>query len=104
VGRLLLTAACQSARKVVVVEARTGSDAREIEWSILDDGYGAMPEQLLWLTTPFATTQQALFGLGLALARRVVELHGGRITAANEPTGGFRVNLFLPAAAVARNN
>ena len=49
-----------------------------------------------WLTAPFSTTHFAQFGLGLALARRVAELHGGRVGAANRPEGGFRVVLTLP--------
>jgi signal transduction histidine kinase len=96
VGRLLMAGACQSARQEVVV--RTRPTARgEAEWSFADDGYGASPEQLRWLATPFATTQQALCGLGLALARKVVELHGGRVSAANQSQGGFMVTLTLPA-------
>jgi signal transduction histidine kinase len=96
-GRLLLLNACQAARGHVWVRTGPGPSAAEVEWSITDDGYGATPEQLGWLAAPFATTQQALFGLGLALARRVAELHGGRLAAANRPEGGFRVALILPA-------
>jgi signal transduction histidine kinase len=96
VGRLLLINACQSARSRVEVRTGPGPSPGQVEWSIANDGYGASAEQLLWLKTPFATTQQALFGLGLALARRVVELHGGHVTAANRPEGGFRVSIILP--------
>ena len=68
-----------------------------VEWAIGDDGPGANAEQLSWLTEPFATTHFAQFGLGIALARRVVELHGGELTAGNLAEGGFRVVLTLPA-------
>jgi len=39
--------------------------------------------------------------LGLAVARRIVELHGGRITAENSPGGGaqFRIEIPLPDGA-----
>jgi signal transduction histidine kinase len=96
VGRLLMAGACQSARQEVVVRTRPAARG-EAEWAFADDGYGATPEQLRWLATPFATTQQALCGLGLALARKVVELHGGRVSAENQPQGGFMVTLTLPA-------
>jgi len=96
VGRLLLAGACQSARNEVVVGARPARTGGDAELTVTDDGHGVTPEQLKWLTTPFATTQQALCGLGLALARRVAEMHGGRVAAENLEGGGFRVTLTLP--------
>jgi signal transduction histidine kinase len=43
--------------------------------------------------------------LGLALARKIVEAHGGRISAGNRPEGGFcaQVALPIPENVVARN-
>jgi signal transduction histidine kinase len=96
VGGLLLLSACQSAQHQVTVRAaRTGG---EVEWAIRDDGHGASEEQLSWLNAPFTTTHHAQFGLGLALARRVAELHGGRLEAGNRPEGGFQVRLLLPVS------
>jgi signal transduction histidine kinase len=96
VGSLLLLAACQGARGQVWV--RVGPGPGGVEWSFTHDGPHAPPEQLGWLTEPFATTQHALFGLGVALARRVARLHGGSVGAENLPEGGVRVRLTLPAA------
>jgi signal transduction histidine kinase len=97
VGRMLLTAACQSARRQIVVETKPGPDKETVEWNVTDDGHGATPEQLAWLATPFASTHQAISGLSLALARKVVELHGGTIAVENLPgEGGLRVGMVLP--------
>lgn len=41
------------------------------------------------------------FGLGLAIARRAVEAHGGRIHATNRAGGGLCVEIFLPLAPAA---
>jgi signal transduction histidine kinase len=98
VGQLLLLSACQAARHQVCIGTRRDEAAREVEWSVADDGHGATPEQLVWLDQPFTTTRHAQFGLGLALARRVVALHGGRVAADNLPEGGFRVRLLLPTS------
>jgi signal transduction histidine kinase len=98
VGQLLVLSACQAARYQVRVRTRLDEAAQEAEWGVTDDGHGATPEQLVWLDQPFTTTRHAQFGLGLALARRVVALHGGRIAADNLPEGGFQVRLLLPTS------
>ncbi|MDS4019273.1 MAG: ATP-binding protein, partial [Candidatus Competibacter sp.] len=41
------------------------------------------------------------FGLGLAIARRAVEAHGGSIRALNRPNGGLRVEIVLPVGEIA---
>jgi signal transduction histidine kinase len=98
VGTLLLLSAAQSARSQVRVRAGPAGPG-EVEWSVWDDGLPAPPEVLTWLERSFATTHHALPGLTLALAQRVLRLHGGRVEAANPAEGGFRVGLVLPAAA-----
>jgi signal transduction histidine kinase len=47
---------------------------------------------------PFVSTKETGTGLGLSVCRRIVEMHGGRITAANRSTGGSRFQVVLPAA------
>jgi len=96
VGRLLLAAGCQTARRRVVVEARN-TGVSSVRWMFAHDGHGATEEQLAWLATPFATTHQALSGLALALARKVIELHGGTVSAENQGHEGFRVTMVLPS-------
>jgi signal transduction histidine kinase len=95
IGHLLLLNAFQAARREVRMCLGPVGDAK-VKWTIADDGPGVNVEQLGWLTEPFRTTHFAQFGLGLAVARRVAELHGGSVTAGNLPGGGFQVVLMLP--------
>ena len=50
-----------------------------------------------WPAAPSATTRKHGTGLGLAESHRIVEMHGGRLTLENNPAGGARVTLELPA-------
>ncbi|ALK97140.1 hypothetical protein AB595_15810 [Massilia sp. WF1] len=70
---------------------------------VLDRGPGIAEEDLGDIFEPFFRsnpTQNNVdgHGLGLAIAKRVVETHGGRITAANRAGGGLRMTITLPAA------
>jgi signal transduction histidine kinase len=95
-GNLLMMSLCQAARGKVVVQTRVQRDNGSAEWSFRHDGVAANAEQLSWLNAPFNTTRHARFGLGLAFARRVIELHGGRIVTGENPEGGFHVDLIWP--------
>jgi C4-dicarboxylate-specific signal transduction histidine kinase len=87
-----LTAFCQSTRQQMRVGFSQGE--RHVDCSIERDGYPVAPEQFQWLNAPFATTQHAIFGLGLALARRAVG--GGEVEAHNRPDGGVVVVIRFP--------
>jgi signal transduction histidine kinase len=64
--------------------------------SVLDTGPGIAPEMVGRLFTPFASTKPTGTGLGLSLARRIVEEHGGSITGGNVPAGGASFTILLP--------
>ena len=63
---------------------------------VADRGGGIEPGDEELVFEPFYTRRAKGTGLGLALARRIVEAHGGRITAANRPGGGAVIRLELP--------
>ena len=64
--------------------------------TVQDSGAGIPPAILERLFTPFLSSKPTGTGLGLTIARRVVELHGGRLTAANSPEGGACFTVILP--------
>jgi two-component system sensor histidine kinase HydH len=71
-----------------------------VEVRVVDTGCGMTPEQLLKVFKPFATTKQAGLGLGLALARRILARHHGRITVTSEPGRGTDVSVLFPIVKV----
>jgi signal transduction histidine kinase len=66
--------------------------------SIIDNGSGITPEVLAHLFEPFYTTKPAGegSGLGLDIARRIVQEHGGRLEARSVP-GRTEFSVWLPA-------
>ncbi|MGZ5201099.1 MAG: PAS domain-containing hybrid sensor histidine kinase/response regulator [Telluria sp.] len=80
-------------------------DAGEVVFRVTDNGMGIAPESLPQVFTMFAQAEDARarrkggLGVGLALARRIVELHGGEITAESDGPGkGSTFTVRLPAA------
>jgi signal transduction histidine kinase len=63
-----------------------------------DTGLGIAPEHLAHIFDPFFTTKEVGqgTGLGLSVARRIVEEHGGWIEAANRAEGGAVFTIWLP--------
>jgi signal transduction histidine kinase len=85
------------------VDVHLGGDDGGVHIDVLDHGPGIAAEHLGDIFEPFFRsnpTQNNVdgHGLGLAIAKRVVETHGGRIAAANRPEGGLRVTITLPRA------
>lgn len=84
------------------ITIRTSVDAARSTYTIrvLDSGPGVPEEELAHMFTPFFRATQAVgtdgYGLGLAIAKRSLEAHGGRITASNRPEGGLVVTIELP--------
>ena len=68
------------------------------EVSISDCGPGIQPDKLPHLFEPFFTTKEHGMGMGLSIARTIIEAHGGRIWAENQAGGGAIFRLSLPLA------
>jgi len=79
-------------RITVKIEAQDGSAAIVVS----DTGRGIPAEHLPNIFRPFYTTKGNGTGLGLSLARRIVEEHHGRIEVASTPGKGTRFTVLLP--------
>ncbi|MDP5219078.1 cache domain-containing protein [Ruegeria sp. 2205SS24-7] len=69
--------------------------------TVSDTGPGIAPEDVDDVFAPFYTTKQAEgTGLGLSISQTLIQRAGGLITAHNQPDGGARFEVWLPAATI----
>ena len=98
----LLENACKYSDSGSPIVVRTWSERDAVELSVEDRGQGIPGGDLSRVFEPFYRAESARrlgragVGLGLAVARRISEAHGGTITAASEPGQGSRFLLKLP--------
>jgi two-component system sensor histidine kinase HydH len=84
------------------VELTLETDGDDASIVVRDHGPGLPSGQEQRLFEPFFTTKSQGTGLGLAVARRAVEQHGGTVVARNHPDGGAELRVTLPKAVLAR--
>ncbi len=80
----------------VKVRAQTNG-AGTVEISVRDHGTGLASDELAKVFQPFYTTKREGLGMGLPISRSIVEAHGGRLWAENNPDRGATFYLTLPA-------
>jgi len=80
----------------VVLRARSAGGEATLE--VLDRGPGLTPDARASLFRPFFTTKERGTGLGLALAKKVADAHGGQLELADREGGGTVATLKVPDA------
>ena len=103
---VLLTNAIHAMPKGGTLTVRTGArkadshggDGEAVVIEVDDSGHGIPEEQLPKLFEPFFTTKEIGkgTGLGLTVARKIVELHHGTLEIKNRPEGGVRATVTFP--------
>jgi signal transduction histidine kinase len=94
----LLLNAIQSMDKPGTVRVSLEHEDDSVLITVADEGKGILPENLPNIFRPFFTTKGHGTGLGLSLARRMVESHGGTIDVASEVGKGTQFLVRLPIA------
>ncbi len=82
-------------RELVVKTFR--HDPETVRVSVQDAGIGLDDGKMEKLFTPFFTTKTEGMGMGLAISRSIIEAHGGKLWATNNPDHGATFHFTLPA-------
>ena len=89
-------------REGTTVEVNVRTTKSSASLVVVDQGPGITSAELAKVFDPFyrgeAGNGTPGFGLGLAIAQRAIDAHGGTIRAANAPGGGLQVEIVLPLA------
>jgi C4-dicarboxylate-specific signal transduction histidine kinase len=88
----------QTARTILLTTRGLDTD---VELTISDTGRGIPDDVLREIFEPFFTTKSQGLGLGLTIARSIVDAHHGRIWATNDNEAGATFHIALPATAFA---
>ncbi|MGA2985407.1 MAG: ATP-binding protein [Terriglobia bacterium] len=81
----------------ITAKSATGSGSAEFfQLRFADSGLGIPPEDREKVFTPFYSTKATGFGLGLAITKKIVEDHGGRVFVADGDVPGTVVVMELP--------
>lgn len=80
------------------IDARLVREGNEVVVSLADHGPGIAPEKRDRVFEPYYTEKADGTGLGLALVKQAIDLHGGSITLSETPGGGATFEVRLPIA------
>ena len=84
-------------RRELAIQSQCGEDGQVLIW-VSDTGAGLPPEQEDKIFDAFFTTKTHGTGMGLRISRSIIESHGGRLWAADNPPRGTRFCFTLPAS------
>ena len=90
-------AACSDPVQVAISCQLTAlADGEAMEISVRDNGPGLSPEEKRRIFEPFFTNKSQGSGLGMAIAYRIIQAHGGRIAVGEKPVPGAVIRITLP--------
>lgn len=94
-----LAATVEGQRRIIIATARTPDN--QVQIGVTDNGSGLAEDVLDYMIEPFYTTKPEGMGMGLSINRTIINAHGGKMWAVNNPDRGttfyFTLSFFNEA-------
>ncbi len=87
---------CQAMNGTGILQVEIIPNSRNVDISISDTGEGIHPDDITRIFDPFVTTKEMGVGLGLAISKRVIEGHSGKILVKSKLSKGTTFTVTLP--------
>lgn len=94
--RNIFTNAIEAIRGQGEIEIKVSKRKDEVRLEIKDTGMGMEKEMLNRIFDPYFSTKDVGTGLGLPIAKKIIEDHGGSIQASSEENKGTKILVTLP--------
>jgi len=72
------------------------AESDSVEIRVLDNGPGFVADIVHQAFDPYVTSKPKGTGLGLAIVKKLIEEHGGQISARNREQGGAEISILIP--------
>ncbi len=82
----------------LILSSELTADGADVLVTVEDNGVGIAENEVEQVFRPYATTKSAGLGLGLPVARRLVERHGGTLVLSSRPGDGTIVTMRIPVS------
>jgi signal transduction histidine kinase len=92
----IITNGCQAMNGNGLLRVEIDQNRRNVDIAITDTGKGIHPDDVSKIFDPFITTKEVGVGLGLAISKRIVEDHKGKIIVKSELSKGSTFTISLP--------
>ena len=97
--QVMLTNSLEAGAHTITIVEQQGEDdiaGPGVQLHIIDDGAGLPPDAADRLFQPFFTTKTHGIGLGLVIARKIIDAHGGHLTLEAHVPRGTKATVWLP--------
>jgi signal transduction histidine kinase len=79
-----------------MITVETFRDGDNVGFTVSDTGYGIQQGEMEYVFSPFFSTKESGFGMGLPLVKQIISEHLGEVKVSSKPGQGTNFQMFFP--------